>query len=162
MGFLDKLKEGVKKVADRVTGGYGKIELTMDRTEFAPGDQLSFSAIVLATGELKAKRVLLRLRGVESCDFEHSIDEKDADGTTQTRKVRETHTEYTLDKEYELHGELNMKEGENLPLVQTVTLPSDCRPTYRGIACNHQWSVTAEVDVPFGADPRSEKQIIIR
>jgi hypothetical protein len=162
MGFLDKLKEGVKKVADRVTGGYGKIELTMDKTEFSPGGQLSFSAVILATGELKAKRVLLRLRGTESCDFEYSIDEKDADDITQTRKVRQTHTEYTLDKEYELHGELSMKEGENLPIIQTITLPSDCKPTYMGIACKHQWTVVAEVDVPFGADLRSEKQITIR
>lgn len=163
MGFLDKLKEGVKKVADKVTGGYGKLEMMIDRTEFTPGEQVSISLVVNATGELKAKRVLVRLRGVETISYEVPVEEKDASGNViNHRNEKKTLAAETLMKEYEVHGELNMTEGQTQPIIQFITLPQECKPTYMGINCTHQWTLEGEIDVPWGADVRAKRDITIR
>jgi len=157
MGFFDALKEGAKKLTDRVTGGYGKIEFTIDRQEVKPGEELPYTIHVSATGELKAKRVLLHLRGEETTSVEVEIEDPDGTKRTDWRNFT-NHRE----EEFEVHGSLEMKEGETKEISGKITIPADCQPTYRGVATQHEWTLEADVDVPMGKDLKEQKKIIVR
>jgi uncharacterized membrane protein len=157
MGFFDSLKEGAKKLADRVTGGYGKIEFSLDRQEVRPGEELPFTINVSATGELKAKRVLIHLRGEENTRVEIEVQEPDGTRRSDWRTFTNNREE-----ELEVHGALEMKEGESKAITGSVKIPADCQPTYRGVLTQHEWVIEADVDVPMGRDLKEQKKIYVR
>ena len=157
MGFFDAIKDGAKKLADRVTGGYGKIEFSIDKDVLKPGEQISFTMQVTATGELKAKRVLVNIDGTENVRVETEV--KKPDGTTE--REWKTFTEIRH-HEFEVHGPLDMKEGQSQTITGTVSIPSDCQPTFQGKYTQHQWTVEADVDVPMGKDLKVIKNITVR
>ncbi len=157
MGFFDALAEGAKKLTDRVTGGYGEITFNVDREQLSPGDSLGVEIDIKATGDLEAKRVLVRIRGKEKCTLH--VKYQDEGGMSQT----ETHetTEYTMDKEFEVCGALKMSQSETKSIRETITIPDDCQPTYFGVNCEHKWEIEADVDVPWGKDLTKTKELYI-
>ncbi|MDQ7823361.1 MAG: hypothetical protein RDV48_11240 [Candidatus Eremiobacteraeota bacterium] len=157
MGFLDSLKEGAKKLADRVTGGYGKVEFEINKLDFRPGEEIQFTISIEATGELKAKRVLVHLHSQESTRVEVEVTKPE--GTTQ--KEMKTYLE-TKNHEFEVHGPLEMKEGETKTITGRILIPGDCQPTFMGTHTTHEWTVEADVDVPMGKDLKSLKTITVR
>lgn len=157
MGFLDSIKDGAKKLADRVTGGYGKVEFEIDRLDYKPGEEIQFTISIEAKGELKAKRVLVHLHSQESTRVE--IEVTKPDGASQ--KEMKTFLE-TKNHEFEVHGPLEMKEGETKTITGTILIPSDCQPTFTGKHTTHEWTVEADVDVPMGKDLKSLKKITVR
>lgn len=158
MGFFDALKEGAKKMADRVTGGYGEIGFEIDKTQVSPGDVIKAAVKVTAKGELKAKRVVVRLRGVETCRVDMSYEDEQGFKRTDTQVF----TNNTKESEVELCGALEMKEGEVKTFEKEFPVPEDCQPTYYGPLTEHKWEIEADVDVPWGKDLKSAKEIMIR
>lgn len=154
MGFFD----GIKKLTDRVTGGYGKIDFGVKTTDVAPGDSLGYRINIEATGELKAKGVYLRLRGTETATMD--VHEQDDDGMGRT--VTETHSNTTLDQVFEVSGELEMQAGETKTIKGEITIPQECEPTYHGVITNHEWVLEADVDIPWGKDLKQSKNMHIR
>lgn len=157
MGFFDAIKDGAKKLADKVTGGYGKIEFTIDKEVLRPGEDVSFTILVTATGELKAKRVLVNLDGTEHTRVEFEVTKPDGTKGTDWKVFTETRHQ-----EYEVHGPLDMTEGQSETITGKITLPQDCQPTYHGKFTNHDWTLEADVDVPMGKDPKQTKNIVVR
>lgn len=159
MGFLDALKDGAKKLADKVTGGYGKISFEMEKKEASSGEGLPFHIKVDATGELKAKRVVVRLRGTENCRIE--IETPDENSSFPRRETK-TFTNTTQELEIEVGGALEMKEGESKEYSGEFMVPGDCQPTYHGVIADHRWEIEADVDVPWGKDLKQSMEVFIR
>ena len=154
MGFFD----GLKSLTNRVTGGYGKMEFGVKTTNVSPGDELGYRIMIEATGELKAKRVVIWLKGVETTQMDVQVQDEDGYSRTNT----ETHTNQTLQEEFEVHGEIEMNEGETKTIKGTITIPENCEPTYHGIITNHEWVLEADVDIPWGKDLKQHKDLYIR
>ncbi len=154
MGFFD----GLKKLTDRVTGGYGKIELGVKSTDVAPGDTLGYRINIEATGDLKAKAVLLRLRGTEIARMEIQVQDENGMSRTNT----ESHTNTTYEQVFQVEGELDMKAGETKTIKGEITIPQECEPTYHGVITNHEWVLEADVDIPWGKDLKQSKDMRIR
>jgi hypothetical protein len=158
MGFFDTLKEGAKKMADRVTGGYGDISFEIDKNQVSAGDVIKAAIKVSAKGELKAKRVLVRLRGVETCKVDMTFEDEQGFKKTDSQVFTNT----TMDNEFELCGALEMKEGEVQNYQKDLVIPPECQPTYYGPLCQHRWEIEADVDVPWGKDLKAVKEITVR
>lgn len=158
MGFFDTLKQGAKNLANRVTGGYGKIEFLMDSHEASPGDRVPVQIKVDATGDLKANRVMLRLRGTENINVE--IREQNEDGSTSGG--RHNVSTCTQEEEYQISGAIEMKEGDSKTFSGEIIIPQNCQPTYQGISAIHTWTIEADVDVPMGKDLKQSYEIRIR
>lgn len=164
MGFFDALKEGAKKFANRVTGDYGEIEFSLGKTDVSPGEQIPYKIRVDAKGELKAKRILIRLRGLETCELDIEVNKIDEDGVYHgdTRTERKTFTNHSIEEEIEVHGKLEMNEGESETYTGEVTVPEDAQPTYFGPLAKHEWSIEADVDIPWGKDLKETIKINVR
>lgn len=159
MGFLDTLKDGAKKLADKVTGGYGKVDFTLGKNGvLSPGENLPYRIQIDATGELKAKRVMVRVRGTETVRVDMEI--REPDGTT--RHEQKIYTNTTAEHEFQVNGEFEMKEGECNVIENEIVIPTTCMPTYRGRLATHIWNVEADVDVPMGKDLKKSFEINIR
>ncbi|MCD4783658.1 MAG: hypothetical protein K8T10_07505 [Candidatus Eremiobacteraeota bacterium] len=164
MGFFDALKEGAKKFTNCVTGGYGEIEFSLGKTDVSPGERVPYKIKVDAKGELKAKRILLILRALETCELDIEVDEVDEDKVSHgnTRTERKTFTNYSIEENIEVHGELEMNEGESETYSGEVTIPEAAQPTYFGPLARHEWSIEADVDIPWGKDLKKIIKINVR
>lgn len=158
MGFFDVLKDGAKKLSDRVTGGYGEIVFNIGKTEVRPGDGLPVRVDLKARGELKAEKIVIRLRGREKCTMEISY----RDSNAILRKKRDTQTNYTGVTEFDLCGSFEMNEGETDDVKGMIQIPQNCQPTYYGVLSEHRWIVEAEVIIPWGKNLFGSKEVIVR
>ena len=79
MGFIKDVKDGAKGLADKVSGHYGEITLDVSSTEIYPGYKLGYNILIVATDRFKAKRVLLRLKGLAEQDKSEKSGEGEAE-----------------------------------------------------------------------------------
>jgi len=101
---------------------------------------------------------MIRLRGIETAQIEIEVQDEDGHSHTDTN----THTNTTLEKEFEIHGNLEMNEGESRTFKGEIRIPEECEPTYHGIITNHEWHIEADVDIPWGKDLKESKNLYIR
>ena len=144
MGFFDKLKAGVKSLADRVTGGYGKITCTIKNPgDFRAGQKITLDILIESNGDLKMDNVKLLLRGDETTDLE---DEE------AFEKFRCRHSEETLRKDCLIAPGFQLPAGETKSYTYEVELPADLKPTFAGRNIRNHYTLQARAAIPWGVD----------
>ena len=143
MGFFDKLKSGIKGVAERATGGYGELTLELDRDRLKPGESFTFQVRVTAKSDFSITEVVATLQGEERVTFEEEIDGQTA---------RASSREITLDLREQLAGEMEVAEGETRDFSGTFTIPEDAPISFESAHCNHRYKLSVRVDVPRAKD----------
>lgn len=158
MGFFDTIKDGAKMLSDRVTGGYGEMVFNIDRNEASRGEPVMAMVNIKATGEIMAKRIIVRLAGQETCTMEISW----RDHRLSLRKKRETQNRNTNHVEMELTGSFEMQKGETRTFEGSIEVPRNSQPTYYGVQAQHRWYVSAEVEIPWGKNLTGNREIFIK
>ncbi|MFP4498029.1 MAG: hypothetical protein ACLFQV_07440 [Vulcanimicrobiota bacterium] len=158
MGFFDAIKDGAKKLSNRVTGNYGQIILNTSVSELLPGTPLPYNIEVKATGELKAKKVYLKLKGIETCQV--TVEYQDSNLAKRIRNHSEKNT--TREIVQQIEGALEMQEGKTRVFEGALEIPKQIQPSYDGVRAKHTWKLEAVLEVDWGKDLKSSTELFIR
>jgi hypothetical protein len=151
MSFFGKMKAGLKSVADRVTGGYGEVDVWGVRDPIYPGQTLAAWVTVLAKDELKFSRLVVKLEAVERGQFSGQREE----GWQASFSPSKT----TLKKEVELCGETVLAAGESKDFAIRIEVPADALASFDGKHLDHEYQLSAVVDIPWGADLKDTEPV---
>jgi Arrestin (or S-antigen), C-terminal domain len=157
MGLFDKMKSGLKNVANRVTGGYGELSIAFDKEVYAPGDTLKAKILVTATEELKVTNITVQTDGYETANYKgDDFDQKD-----MPVKLIASYSDRNLNQKDEICGEMVLAPGDSKEFDYELPLPGDLPPTYMGKHVKNYYHMRVQVDVPWGVDLRESKDVPI-
>ena len=142
MGLLSKLKAA----KNFVTGGGAEIRIR-PVGEAARGDEMQFEiGCKIKDADMDISRVYVKFRASERIKFR----DRDADGSSEMERKDST----TFKGEVDVSGPETLSAGGEYSWTGSFRIPPDAKPTYHGIACNHDWEMCAYLDKK-GNDPDS-------
>ncbi len=151
MSLFDKVKAGLKRATDRVTGAYGEIEIAVPEgvvsgTPFTAAIRLSTTAAV------HVQTLRLRLEEFEHADFTDYSERTDEAGEVWEQRAAAQFYEERCLGEFVLAQELKLEAGGSWETSQELTVPSSARPTYDGRWFRHGFKLEVVAEIPWGAD----------
>jgi hypothetical protein len=140
MGFLNAL-----------TGGAATIQMNLQKTRFAAGENIFAWITVTANDNINAEAIVLHIYAVE-----------------QTHEVRCNrcnqnvmgHNETVFNNEINIAGPQQMFRGEVRQFQGAIMVPQGIAPTYMGRHATNRWYLEARVKM-FGNDPDTKIEIQI-
>ena len=158
MSFLNRMKAGLKSVANRVTGGYGELTIELDKAGYRAGETLKARILLSATEELKVTNITVHAQGVASASYSEQLqDERGRPIHTQCN-----YSDYTLKEESEICGEMELAQGESKSFEYEVKLPESLPATYAGENIRNTYYLKVHVDIPWGVDLRETEEFEIQ
>lgn len=152
MGLFDKLKSGIKGVAERVTGQYGAVELHLESDTFSPGDTVPVRVSLKAESEFQVTSLKVTLEG--NSDVRYTDDDSDNERNF-------LNNDSFVVAELELGANFEMGEGQSKDFNGEILVPIDTCLSYDGEHCDCAYFVRVDVDVPKAVDLKQEEQVTI-
>jgi len=149
--MLDKLKAGLKKVADRVTGAYGALEIRVP-SGVVRGEPFTAGVRLTTTAALHVQTLRLRLEEFEHIDFTDYTERTDEKGAVwQQRASARGYDERCL-HEVVLAKDLKLEAGQSWEGTEELAVPRDRQPTFEGRWFRHSFKLEVVAEIPWGAD----------
>lgn len=154
MGFFDT----IKGLGRAITGGGAKVQVNIAPATTKAPFRVSVQ-VQVADADIEVKNVYLLLRSQEEVRIDKkglmravSANVRDAlsDGRLDGVVLREKTSDFRVN----ISGQATLKANQEYSFEAEVSLPADARPSYKGVKCDHVWSLQAGLDA-FGNDPDS-------
>jgi hypothetical protein len=168
MSLFGKITSGLKNIANKVTGGYGEVVLTLEKDQYSPGDTVKGKVKVTAIEALKITKITAKLSGLERGQYSETYDPDHherlvADGSGRYHDsfhhIQATASihEKTHEHEVDLCGEAELEAGQVEEYDFVFSLPADLPVSYQGKHLSHVTTISVEVDIPWGVDLRTSQ-----
>ena len=157
--------------------GKGKINITIQRTNYAPGDTISGNVVLTLKKPVKAREVSISLIGEQkNTRVGGMTGSKDMSTTTQRIRIYDFKQQLDSEKEYnqgrEYHFEIKIpadilsirpqmpelggKLGQGLKVAQAAAAMTGAIPFQRT-----KWLLLAKLDIPGGLDIKKKADVTI-
>lgn len=156
MSFFSKISSSIKKVTDRVTGGYGKVEMHVGQRQ---AGLLPVRVTLAATGELKADSIVLELHQSERFRYDEDRTVRDRHHVTWQEKSDLSQSNHKVLHKVELSGEITMAEGEQREFTAEIPVVEDLPGTAKGRHFELGHRLDLRVDIPWGVDLRENQEV---
>ncbi|MCA9791377.1 MAG: sporulation protein [Candidatus Eremiobacteraeota bacterium] len=156
MSFFSKISSSIKKVTDRVTGGYGKVEMHVGQRH---AGILPVRVTLAATGELKADNIMLELHQSERFRYDEDRTVHDRHHVTWQEQSELSQSNHKVLHKVELSGELTMAEGETREFTAEIPVPDNLPGTAKGRHFELAHRLDLRVDIPWGVDLRENQEV---
>lgn len=134
-----------------------EMTIQLERTEFAPGEEVRGAVLVRSEKEREIDRGLVYLR----CEEKYKYRERRRSGKSGTSIVTDTATVRLLDVERCFTDRTTLLGGYTAEHAFLLSIPQGAPPTYRGDILNLRWSVHAKLDLDQALDSQAEAELLV-